>query len=156
MKIQSSLMTFAGLIFALGSQAHEPAASRYRVIELPIPDSLKAGCLSGYAAGASITRINDFGIVNGVSLCYTAVDPATATVQLLNRTFIASSWFGATELPLDSPTFSYSYGINDRGESSATRGGRPAASTPRDGRLAADTSAFSSTRPANRSSFRRG
>jgi hypothetical protein len=35
------------------------------------PDSLKAGCLDGYAAGASIRRINDFGLVNGNFTCYT-------------------------------------------------------------------------------------
>jgi len=116
MNFYRSLATIAGLLCAFGAQAHEPAVNRYRVNELPIPDSLMAGCLSGYAAGASITRINDFGIVNATSLCYTTVDPATVTLQYLNRTFVAAPWFGAAELPLTSPGFSYSYGINDRGE----------------------------------------
>jgi hypothetical protein len=116
MNIHRSLATIAGLVCAFGAQAHDAQVSRYRVSELSVPDSLKAGCLSSYAAGASILRINDFGVVNAVSLCYTVVDNATGAIQFTNRTFVAAPWFGSVELPLTSPTFSYSYTVTNRGD----------------------------------------
>ncbi|HEU5135507.1 MAG TPA: hypothetical protein VFU13_10230 [Steroidobacteraceae bacterium] len=116
MKLPRSLATFAGLLCAFGAQAHEPAVSRYRVTQLPIPDSLTDGCVDGYSAGASITRINDFGVVNATANCYSTVDPATGTLQFLSGTFVAAPWFGAVELPRSGPVASYSYNINNRGE----------------------------------------
>ena len=116
MNFHRSLATIAGLLCAFSAHAQGPAVSRYRVVELPIPDSLKAGCLTDYSAGASITRINDLGIVNAYSNCYTAVDPAAGVLQFKSRTFVAAPWFGAVELPLSGPGFSYSYNINNRGE----------------------------------------
>jgi hypothetical protein len=116
MNLHRSLATFAGLLCVFGAQAQEPAASRYRVNEFPVPDSLKTGCLSGYTAGASITRINDLGVVNATFNCIAAFDAAAPILQYQSGTFVASPWFGAVELPRSGPVASYSYHINNRGE----------------------------------------
>jgi uncharacterized membrane protein len=105
------------LIFAPVAQAHGPAVSRFRVNEVPVPSSLRAGCLEGYAAGGAIQRINDFGVVNGNFNCYTQVDPVTAKFQSRGAAFVASLWFGAVELARPAePGFSFGSTINNRGE----------------------------------------
>jgi hypothetical protein len=107
----------SGLLFVVAAHAHPPAVSRYRVNELPAPDSLRAGCLDNFLARASISQINDFGVVNGNFTCYTAVDPVAGTFQTRNATFVAATWFGAIELPRpEDPGFSFGDGINNRGE----------------------------------------
>jgi hypothetical protein len=116
MNLHRSLTTFAGVLCALATQAHEPAVSRYRVNELPVPAALQTGCLSGYTAGASITRINDFGVVNATFNCIAAFDPANSILQYQSATFVAAPWFGAVELPRSGPVASYSYTLNNRGE----------------------------------------
>ena len=112
-----SLTTLGGLIFVIGAEAHGPANPRYRVNELPVPDSLRAGCLPDYRAEASIQDINDFGVVNGNFSCVTQADPVTSTFQQRSAAFVAATWFGAIELsrPAD-PGFSFGSAINNRGE----------------------------------------
>jgi hypothetical protein len=113
------LRSFAalGLLFAMEAQAHGPGVSRYRVDEVHAPGSLKAGCLDGFAAGASIQRINDFSVVNGNFTCYTQVDPTTSTFQARNAPFVAAAWFGALELPRPpAPGAAFGASINNRGE----------------------------------------
>lgn len=116
MIIRRSLAAIAGLLCAFGAQAHDSAASRYRVTEVFVPGSLLAGCLDGYSKGASITRINDFGVVNATLNCYSAFDPANGILQYHSATFVAAPWFGSVELPRSGPVASYSYDINNRGE----------------------------------------
>ena len=116
-----SLTAIGGLLFALlltmGAQAHGPAVSRYRVNELPVPSSLRAGCVEGYVASGAIQRINDFGIVNANFRCYTQADPATATFQTRDAAFVAAPWFGAVELARPTePGFAFGSTINNRGE----------------------------------------
>ena len=110
------LAVFAALLCSTAAVAHGPAVSRYRVNELPIPDSLTAGCLAAYSKGASITRINDFGVVNASSFCYATVDTVNPMIVSTSATFVAAPWFGAVELPRSGPVASYSYTINNRGE----------------------------------------
>ena len=110
------LAAFAAL-FALSAQAHDSGVSRYKVAELQRPASLVADCLSGYFSGASITRINDFGVVNASSNCWTSVDPANPpATRMESATFVAAPWFGAVELPRSNDGFSYSHTINNQGE----------------------------------------
>lgn len=101
---------------AVGAPAHDSTISRYRVTELPIPASLKEGCLNDYFSGATVLRINDLGIVNATSVCYSAVDPATGVLLYKSQAFIAAPWFGAVELPQASPGTSHSGSINNRGQ----------------------------------------
>lgn len=113
------LCSFAalGLVLAAGTQAHGPAVSRYRVSELPVPNSLRAGCLEGYVASGGIQRINDFGVANANFRCYTQADPSTGTFQARDAAFVAAPWFGALELsPPAVPGFSFGSTINNRGE----------------------------------------
>ena len=117
MKILLRSLAALGLLFAIEAQAHGPSVSRYRVDEVHAPDSLNAGCLDGFAAGASIRRINDFGVVNGNFTCYTQVDPITSTFQARNAPFVAAAWFGALELPRPpAPGSAFGASINNRGE----------------------------------------
>lgn len=116
MKLHRSLTMFAGFLCAFGAQAHEPGVGRYRVNELPVPDALEVSCLSGYRAGASITRINDFGVVNATFNCIAAFDAAASIVQYQSATFVSAPWFGSVELPRSGPVASFSYTINNRGE----------------------------------------
>jgi hypothetical protein len=112
-----TIAAVSGLAFVIGAQAHGPTAPRYRVGELPVPASLRAGCLPGYFAGAEINRVNDFGVVTGNFTCYTQVDPVAATLQSRLATFAAAAWFGAVELPRPAdPGRSFSSTINNRGE----------------------------------------
>jgi hypothetical protein len=115
--LRGSLIALGGALFGVAATAHEPAASRYRVDELPVPDSLRAGCLDDYAAGGAVQRINDFGVVNANFTCYTQVDSANATLQARNAAFVTAPWSGAIELqrPPD-PGFSFGSLIDDRGE----------------------------------------
>jgi hypothetical protein len=114
--LNTRLLVLAGLL-AAGAQAHGPNASRYHIDELPVPASVRAGCLDAYAAGGAIQRINDFGIVNANFTCYTQVDPLTATFQARNAAFVATSWFGAVELPRPAdPGSSFGVTVNNRGE----------------------------------------
>lgn len=106
-----------GLLVAIAAQAHGPAVSRYRVNEVPVPDSARAGCLDGYVARAANGRINDFSVVSANFQCYTQADPATSTFQFRATTFVAASWFGAFELPRPAdPGTSFGDSINNRGE----------------------------------------
>ena len=112
-----SLTMLGGLLFVIGAQAHGPAVSRYRVNEVPVPDSLRTGCLPDYRAEAAIQDINDFGVVNGNFSCVTQADPLTSTFQQRSAAFVASTWFGAAELPRPAdPGFSFGSTINNRGE----------------------------------------
>lgn len=144
------LCSFAalGLVLAAGTQAHGPAVSRYRVSELPVPNSLRAGCLEGYVASGGIQRINDFGVANANFRCYTQADPSTGTFQARDAAFVAAPWFGALELsPPAVPGFSFGSTINNRGEIfgfETVEGGFPAC----DGRLAAVMNACFSIRRA--------
>jgi hypothetical protein len=111
------LAALVGLLFVIAAQAHGPAVSRYRVNELPFPDSLRAGCVPDYHIGASIQDINDFGVVNGNFNCITQADPATSTFQQRSAAFVAATWFGAVELPRPAdPGFSFGSAMNNRGE----------------------------------------
>jgi len=117
MKIRLRSSAALGLLFAMVAQAHGPAVSRYRVNELPVPSSLRAGCLEGYVVSGGIQRLNDFGVANANFQCYTQADPATATFQSRDAAFVAASWFGAFELaPPAVPGFSFGSTINNRGE----------------------------------------
>jgi len=116
---------FAALLCSAAAAAHGPAVSRYRVNELPVPDSLSAACLSAYSRGASITRINDFGVVNASSFCYTTVDTVNPMILSTGAIFVAALWFGAVELPRTNPGYSYSYTINNRGELFGYESGTP-------------------------------
>src|SRR5262245_36438075 len=106
-----SLAALAGLLTSIAVVGQADAANRYKVTEVQAPDSITAGCLPAYSKNASITAINDLGLVNGIMTCYTAVDPATVTLQINSRTFAAAPWFGAIELPLSGPGQSYSFTI---------------------------------------------
>src|SRR5688572_9288760 len=110
------LAASAALLTSPGAQAQNSAVSRYKVVELPRPASLVANCLGGYFSGASIGRINDFGVVTATSNCWTSVDPANPPVtRMESAAFVAAPWFGATELPRSNDGFSYSHTINNRG-----------------------------------------
>jgi len=112
-----SFIAFGGLLVVIGAQAHEPRVSRYRVSEVPVPHSLRAGCLDDYAVRVTIRNINDFSVVNGNFTCYLQVDPATGFFQARNAAFVAASWFGAVELPRPAdPGSSFGDSINNRGE----------------------------------------
>ena len=110
------LAASAALLTALGAQAQNSAVTRYRVDQLPIPGSALAGCVPGYAAGASIGRINDIGVVNATANCFSVVDPLGPQLAYQSISFVASPWFGAIELPRSGPVASYAYDINNRGE----------------------------------------
>jgi hypothetical protein len=74
-------------------------------------------CLSGYFSGASIGRINDFGVVTATSNCWTSVDPANPpATRMESAAFVAAPWFGAIELPRSNAGTSYSHSINNRAE----------------------------------------
>ena len=45
--LHRSLGALAGLLLAIGAQAHGLTVPRYRVVELPVPDSITAGCRDG-------------------------------------------------------------------------------------------------------------
>lgn len=100
---------------ALEASARDPV-SRYRLTEVPVPNSLSSKCLPGYSSGASITKINEFGIFNAVGNCYTAVDPVVPTIQQQSASFFGATWFDSVELPHPAGTYDYAYSINDRGE----------------------------------------
>src|SRR4051794_35967670 len=119
-----SLIMSCALFVALGAWARDPV-SRYRVTEVSIPSSLQSKCLAAYSAGASITKINDFGIFNAVANCYTAIDPAVPSVQQQSGSFFGASWFDSVELPRPAGTYSYAYSINDRGELFGYESGTP-------------------------------
>ena len=110
------LAAAAALLAAMVAQAQVSAVSRYRVEQLPIPGTVLAGCVPGYASGASIARINDFGVVNGTHNCFSVVDPVVAQLAYQSISFVAAPRFGAVELPRSGTVASYSYGINNRGE----------------------------------------
>jgi len=103
-------------LFTTFVQAHEPAVPRFRVNEIAAP-SAASNCVPGYSAGTTINSINDFGVVNATVNCYTAVDPAAGVLQFQGTAFVASTWFGAVELPKSGPATTYSYALNNRGES---------------------------------------
>jgi uncharacterized membrane protein len=112
-----SLTALGGLLLVTAAKAHGPAAPRYRINELPVPDALRTGCVEGYVASGAIQRINDFGVVNANFRCYTQADPATATFQARDAAFVAASWFGAVELARPSVAgFAFGSAINNRGE----------------------------------------
>jgi len=111
-----TVAALAGLLTGFGTLAQASGPNHYRLTEVRAPDSMTAGCLATYSKIASITAINDLGIVNGSVTCYTAVDPATGVLQFNSATFAAAPWFGSVELPLSGPGQSYSYTINNRNE----------------------------------------
>ena len=119
------LAASAALLGALGAQAQGSAAPRYRVDQLPIPDSTTAGCVPGYSAGASIARINDFGVVNATANCYSTVDPVGPQLAFQSISFVTSHRFGAFELPRSGPVISYTHGIDNRGELFGYESGTP-------------------------------
>jgi hypothetical protein len=113
----SALGLLFALVFAMGAQAHGPAAPRYRVNEVPVPDSVRAGCLGDYVVRAANSHINDFSVVSGNFSCYTQADTATSTFQFRTAAFVAAHWFGALELPRPAdPGTSFGDSINNRGE----------------------------------------
>jgi hypothetical protein len=94
---------------------HNGRAVIVSVSELPVPDSLRVGCLSGYTAGASITRINDFGIVNATFNCIVAF--ATSPRCCVPEAHLRfASMVRIVELPRSGPVASYSYNVNNRGD----------------------------------------
>lgn len=103
-------------VFAAGAQAHEPAVSRYRVVEVQPPAAMQSRCVPGYVSGASITKINDFGLFNAVSNCFRKVDPVAPALEYLSSTFVGAPFIGSVELAHAPDTTSYSYTINNRGE----------------------------------------
>ena len=90
--------------------------SRYRVTELATPASVQAGCLPDYSAGASIGRLNDFGVATGSFNCYSTVDPAGPSLVTRGGSFVTTPWFGGVELAHTSPGYTFANSINNRGE----------------------------------------
>lgn len=115
MLMRRSLAVLAVSLFLSVTHAHD-APARYLVTELRAPAALTANCQQGFLAGAYATRVNDFGVMNGVYNCFTAVDIPTNTVQQQGATFVASPWFRSRELPRSNGGSSYSYHLNNRGE----------------------------------------
>ncbi len=116
-KLLRPLAALGGLFLMTLAHTHGPAAARFRVNEVPFPESLREGCAPDYQIGASIQDINDFGVVNGNFTCYTEADPATSTFRPRSAPFIATTWFGAVELPVPADAGpSQGVTINNRGE----------------------------------------
>ncbi len=107
---------FAGTLVAVGAWAHGPEVSRYRLTEIAPPASASSGCLPGYTDNATITTINDFGVVHGTVSCYITVDPAAGIADFRSSTFAAAPWFGAFELPKSVVGSNYAFNLNNRGE----------------------------------------
>jgi hypothetical protein len=116
MRLLSSMFTRAGLLCIAAAVAQGSPVSRYRVTELPVPAAAQEGCVPGYAAHASIARINDFGVVNATFHCYSVVDPVAPTLLTSSTNFFVAPWFGAVVLPQDHEGAAFTYTINNRGE----------------------------------------
>ena len=106
----------AGVFSAAAAQAQDSAPSRYRVSALNPPAAVSSECLPGYGANYSAVKINDFGVVNGVSNCYTVVDDVTPQVLQKGRAYVIAPGSSGFELPTFNPGYSYSYSVNNRGE----------------------------------------
>ena len=90
--------------------------SRYKVTELAAPASVQAGCLPNYSSGASIGRINDFGMATASFNCYSIVDPTTPSLIQQGGAIVTAPWFGGVELARTSPGYTFANSINNRGE----------------------------------------
>lgn len=124
MNFVRSFATLSILLGSISAQA-DNSVSRYKVTQLQPPASVFAGCVSGYSAGASINKINDFGVVNAVFYCHTAVDVTAGILTLKSTTLVTAPGFQGLELPTFNAGFSYSYTVNNRGELFGYEAGTP-------------------------------
>lgn len=119
-----SIATLSILLGSASAQA-DNSVSRYRVTQLQPPASVAEGCVTGYSAGASVEKINDFGVVNAVFYCHTAVDVSAGILTLKSVALVTAPGFEGFELPTFNPGFSYSYTVNNRGELFGYESGTP-------------------------------
>ena len=108
--------TVAALAVASIAQAHGPAVSRYRVVELQSPASLVAHCQPGYAITRSIATINDFGVATGTVTCYRNAVADPVSYEYVSRLVAGAPWFGSVELATSEPGQAFAYNITNRGE----------------------------------------